>query len=369
MRTRWIVLVAAAAGFPARPVLATDAPHDASVLANQSCDDCHRLHGATGSGLTNQPTNFDLCRSCHNDPARTPAPGRLGMPWYTEDQAAPGAAGHHHSWSGGTGNPAYGADPPQDASMLSRTGGGRLQCSTCHDQHAAGPGFAPGSRHTSVAPGAPQNPSGGPAGATLTLVSAGGGALARGYRVYLPRAGEFVISHDAKLASPSWFNWNGTGWAAGTQAGPGRPFAAGTDVAADDPAVTIRFSTAGTAGQYWDFYVSYPFLRTANAVDQMCEDCHRSRVQSHTRVEGGDVAFPANGVNVFSHPVGVALDANGRGYDRAGGALLDANGALQGTGDGNPSNDLKLASDSTVRCMTCHYPHGADSNSLSADPR
>ncbi|MHB0972196.1 MAG: hypothetical protein ACYC60_20805, partial [Thermoanaerobaculia bacterium] len=66
-----------------------------------------------------------------------------------------------------------------------------------------------------------------------------------------------------------------------------------------------------------------------------------------------------------SHPVGVALNANGGGYDRA--TPLDANGLVQGgAGDGNPTNDLTLAG-STVQCLTCHGIHHADSNTQTPD--
>jgi hypothetical protein len=87
---------------------------------------------------------------------------------------------------------------------------------------------------------------------------------------------------------------------------------------------------------------------------------------THSQVESG-----GDGVKVFSHPSGpgVTLNANLQGYDRATSALLDASGVVQTTGDGNSTNDLSLGSDSTVRCMTCHYPHNADSNSLTVDGR
>jgi hypothetical protein len=71
-------------------------------------------------------------------------------------------------------------------------------------------------------------------------------------------------------------------------------------------------------------------------------------------------------VKVFSHPVGEQLT---RTYDRAPAAMLDSNGLAQATGDGLATNDLTLGSDNTVRCLTCHSPHNADSNSLTEDLR
>ncbi len=74
--------------------------------------------------------------------------------------------------------------------------------------------------------------------------------------------------------------------------------------------------------------------------------------------------------NLKSHPVGVALGANGRGYDRA--APLDGDGQAQGpTGsadvDGNSSNDLQLDDTNLVQCLSCHGVHYADSNTLTVD--
>ena len=109
--------------------------------------------------------------------------------------------------------------------------------------------------------------------------------------------------------------------------------------------------------------------RMANDLNQMCEDCHFYRVQTHTTVEG-----PGDGTKVFSHPVGQKLSANSKGYDRA--APLDVNGAPQsgarfatdGTGETNPTNNLVFdgsSPDNMVRCLTCHRVHYTDSNSLS----
>jgi len=74
------------------------------------------------------------------------------------------------------------------------------------------------------------------------------------------------------------------------------------------------------------------------------------------------------GTTVFSHPVGHALNANAKGYDRTGG-ILDAHGGLQSAGDGNRTNDLETGTGGAVTCLTCHHPHNADSNSLTVDPR
>lgn len=112
------------------------------------------------------------------------------------------------------------------------------------------------------------------------------------------------------------------------------------------------------------------FQRIANDLNQMCEDCHYYRIQTHAAIEG-----PTAGANSFSHPVTQGLNANTKGYDRA--APLDANGAAQngarfatgGAGDGNDTNNLVFdgSSPNKVRCLTCHRMHYTDSNSLSTD--
>ena len=125
-----------------------------------------------------------------------------------------------------------------------------------------------------------------------------------------------------------------------------------------------------TPGDRWvGFYVSYPALRLSVVASALCEDCHRSRVQSAARVENADPTYRVDGVNVFSHPSGPGVVLS-RPYDRtqgANGPILDAGGVAQTTGDGNPTNDLVLDASGQVRCLTCHSVHNADSNAATAD--
>jgi hypothetical protein len=120
----------------------------------------------------------------------------------------------------------------------------------------------------------------------------------------------------------------------------------------------VSFPNAGNtyaAGDAFAFWISYPFLRVANVSSSLCEDCHRDRVQSAACVEGTAPCTP-DGARLFSHPVGVAMS---KPYDHP--APLDADGSAN---DGIASNDLDLAGDGTVRCLTCHAVHNVDSNSL-----
>ncbi len=132
----------------------------------------------------------------------------------------------------------------------------------------------------------------------------------------------------------------------------------------DGTYVKVNIS-GGAVGDYCGFYVSYPFPRINNDKSAMCENCHLPRVMNKTGAETG-----ANGTKVFSHPVGDTMDTtNTRGGTAPLGNILDCDGRAQTTGDGNVTNNVKLATDNTVRCLSCHYPHATDSNSLSVNPR
>jgi predicted CXXCH cytochrome family protein len=341
---------------------AVSAPHDPSTIFNATgCEDCHRLHASTGSNLTNQPDNFTLCTNCHNNLA---AGFTFGGKWTSADQAAPGAGGHSHHWSGSTTSAAAGATPPTDAGLLANAPGGALQCSTCHDPHAAAAANAPAGRHVSVATGTPLAQTGGAAaGATMTL-TVGAGALPLGTRVRIgPAANQFQVSHDARRQLAAGVTW-GT-----TYSIPGPNVAVALSHAGDDPAVSVSFSAVPTAvGGYWDWYVGFPFLRLSVGEGELCVSCHGARKQAHADVESSSTYGWATG-KPFSHPVGEKLGANGRGYDLA--VPLDVNGAAQGSAgrDGNATNDLVLSPAGNVTCVTCHAAHGADSNSQSVDAR
>ncbi len=366
MRIRWLIPLGLAAAGAARPAFATTAPHDSSNTSDPGgtqCQSCHSLHNALGTALQNKATNFDVCDSCHSSKTG------FGFPWARADQAVPGAGGNHHNWENAAVNTTYETQTPQTTAMASRLKNGNLQCSTCHDQHVADASYAPSSYHfgpgtVGAARGVPTGNPSPPAGtATLTLTKGAGQLLPKGYRVRIgPALNQFQVAHDAALATPTW--------------GTAYTFTAGTPVtlsqAADDPnlQVTISSTTTDKVGDFWDFYVGYPFLRATNASGEMCEDCHRARVNN-------DTTSGADGTKVFSHPAGspggtpVSLS---RSYDRtvgSNGPILDANGAGQGTGsaDANATNDIVLGAGNKVMCLTCHSPHNADSNSLTVDVR
>jgi predicted CXXCH cytochrome family protein len=367
MRTGWLGILAVLSTVAPVAALGVDAPHDGSATIG-SCENCHMIHNATGGTLLNQPDNNTACTACHNPLSTTPSGARLGLPWNTEDQAVPGKGGQQHRWDALAVSPAFGAQAPTDTEMLKRIRDGRIQCAACHDPHADVKAFDPNALHTSIAAGVATNPTSG-AGMTMTLTAPAAAAVTKGYRVQVVYAagGNFriALSHNAKAAAGTvWYIHNGTSWVVGDTTGTtGTIRTAGTAVALDDgTSVQVTFTGTPAVGQFWDFYVSYAHLRASNVADAMCLQCHASRNQTHTDVEG-----PGDGVKVFSHPVGQGLNANAKGYDRAN--VLDANGALQAPGDGNPTNDLTLIGGTTVSCTTCHNVHNADSNSLTTDAR
>lgn len=371
MRTQKLLLAVAVSAL-CRVAVAGDAPHDGSQDASFTsglCAACHKLHSPSGGTLLGgYDSNNDSCFTCHNT---SPSPNnQLGLPWFASDQAVPGQGGMHHKWEGVALVPAYGAGLPADVELRQRLLDGGLQCATCHDVHWDTKAFAPGSVNTSLKLGQDYAKSGGAGTGTMRIDSVGAAAVTKGYRVMVrtaPPGATFIISNDSKRTPPTWLNWDGLGWIVGTQSGPGRPFTTGTPVTVDyEGAVAVVFGGAVAAGDYWDFYVSYPHLRATNVSDAMCVDCHAERVQSHACVTGTDCV--ADGTRVFSHPVGEPLDGT---YDRV--AVLDATGILQtdnaGLGDGNKTNDIALDGGTTVRCTSCHAPHNADSNSITIDKR
>lgn len=357
------LLLAAALLLPAA-ALATSAPHDPSTIQSSiGCEDCHTLHGAVGPTLTNQPDNFTECTNCHNNLG---AAFGFGGRWYTSDQGTPAAGGHSHHWDSSTTNAAYGATPPTNAAVLARTTNGLMQCSACHDQHAASPAWAPNNRHVSVATGSALAQSGGTAsGATMTLTIGAGTPLPLGYRIRIgPATNQFQISHNARMAASYGTPTFPTTY---TISAPNTPIA--LSQAGDDPTLSVSFSAIPTAtGGYWDFYVSYPYMRMANGEGELCVACHAVRNQLASDVESSATYGWASG-KAFSHPVGQALGANGKGYDVA--TALDVNGATQGSAgrDANPTNDLLFSPTGKVTCVSCHAAHRADSNSQTVDAR
>lgn len=242
---------------------ATDPPH--SLAESVNCNDCHDLHSATGAALTKEPTNVDLCISCH-----TSGGSATNKRIDPAEFAVPGVSGRHHSTGTlpAVSDPsnAYGLRAVDDLSSAALkmfyNKFGEVTCSVCHNQH-----------------------------------------------------------------SNAAVDWN-------------------------------AFSTTNN------------FQRIPNDLNQMCEDCHWFRAIGYATAKGENGSYPADGTNVFSHPVGDQL--NSQGYDRT--APLDYDGTAQTNApryetdqDGNTSNNLVLDSSTQIRCLSCHGMHYRDSNGTTVD--
>ncbi len=327
---------------------AADPPHwmSASIPeASISCSKgCHQLHQAAGGTLAAYAENVALCQSCHSGVGLA-----SGLPINTPDSAVPGERGSSHAFGAAAVNGAYGAALPSNQQMLLRVMDDRVVCSTCHDQHSATsvrggtPRISPTKRITAL-------------GSTGSATSGGtfSGASGFWYLVEIQTAGPLATARFR------WSKDNGTSWMGSNILTAATP----TPL---DSGVFVTFGGGSyVVGERWEFSGSYPFLRSAldtgdNASGpRFCRDCHSAWAQDHTAAHTWDGT-------VKSHPVGVGLNANGIGYDRA--VPLDANGVAQGgAGDGNAFNDLDLDPTGRVQCLSCHSPHFAPGNSAATAP-
>ena len=341
------LLVAGLANDPGGQLMAQDAPHWTSTQITIDCTTpCHVTHHATGGGLTTSASNVNLCQSCH-----TPAGLAGDLPINSADSAVPGVRGTSHAFDAAATNVLLGVQDPLDPPMLARVMEGQVVCSTCHNQHRAEGAFggrprvSPAKRVTAL-------------GSTGELTSGGVFSGPEGVWYLV----EIVTAGNDTSALFRYSKDNGTSWFPT----PPATLVAGADVALDS-GVTVTFGAGNYAlGEGWEFSGSWPFLRATldsgdnSAGDAYCRDCHRPWVMDHTSVHTYDGNFK-------SHPVGIALDANGMGYDRT--VPLDGNGAEQGAAgeDANPTNDLLFDGTGLVQCLTCHGVHYVDSNTLSVD--
>jgi hypothetical protein len=364
------ILLSAVLSLAPRLAAALDSPHD-KADTNTACYYCHSL--STLSPLGSQDFS-QACLSCHNRPGN-----RAGTQWLGIDEAVPGVTGNSHSWTKPLASATYGTANVLGSAQQALLVDGKLQCSVCHDPHTTAVGANPASMHASIPLGVgtlKTGTFGGATGSASMTLTATPGAVARGFRLRIQTVsgggGTFILSHDYGWNPNSWLNWVGGAWVPGTDAGPGQTFVNGVDVPLDTAGSSVRWTAGAVVGDYWDFYIGYPFLRFQNVTDAACYQCHAERVMDHVRARGLDRSYLPNGVRKFSHPVGVGLNANGFGSDRT--VILDSDGtagasATDGLGGvPNPTNDLVLTG-GVLGCTTCHAVHNADSNSLTVDAR
>ena len=335
------------------PTRAADPPHWAGVATSFDCStSCHQGHGSLGGALTSAAGNSNLCQKCHIS-----GQSAQDLPTNDADRADMVAeTGVHHAWNRSKTNLAAGANGTITSTAMSLRlntstvtcpTGDCVTCSTCHNQHEATSASGGLSRVGNAKPRTANTSTG-------TVASDGTftGAAGLWYLVEAQSNTTFRWSKDGGL---TWFASN-------------VPMAKGTAVTlADGNGVNVTFSVAGAfvASDRWEFSASWPFLRvpidsgdnTTGA--KFCRDCHSAWAMDHTGAETWTGT-------ARSHPVGVALNVNGGGYDRT--VPLDATGVAQTTGDGNPFNDLKLDAGGRVQCWSCHGAHYAPSNGSAVMP-
>ncbi len=338
---------------------AMDPPHTGVTVQGMTtpigCSSCHMVHNALGGALTNQKTEVNLCNSCHT----------------TSNFGFPGGGGDHHRWDAPAVSPDHDAVVPDATAypeMAIRVvhAGNKISCAVCHDQHdgatvsgSSTDGYAAaGGQHVS------QVAQSGSGLGTMTPVAVSTTAPAKSY-VLVFTAGGAVGSAAWQVSFDNGLSFGETQL---TAAGP----------MALDSSVSVTFdSSAGpfVTGEQYSFYVAYPLLRYPNQKNgqgsQLCNACHPARVQSALRARGDDLGYLPDGVRTFSHPVGEVLGqnpyaANDRGTGQ--GAILDASGSSQ-SAVMPPSQRISLDVSGSVHCGSCHYPHNADSSSISVNPR
>lgn len=345
------VFGAAALLVPGEPLRAADPPHWLGVATTYDCtNSCHQLHTSLGGSLTSQAGNANLCQSCHKS-----GQSASDLAVNDADRASLAAeTGLHHAWNVSKTNAAAGADGAiSSVAMMQRLNVSAatcptqdcITCSTCHNQHnstSASGGFArvgKAKQRTAL-------------GSTGTVTTGG---------TFTGANGLWYLVESQTNTTFRWSKDGGVSWFA-----QGVAMTKGTAQALDN-GVTVLFSSAGTfvANERWEFSASWPFLRLPidsgdnSTGAKFCRDCHSAWTMDHTGT--GTWTGAAR-----SHPVGIALNANGQSYDRA--TPLDANGVSQATGDGNPFNDLKLDATGRVQCWSCHGAHYAPSNGAAVMP-
>ncbi len=307
-----------------------DLPHAAPE--NVGCTSCHTLHNSLGPDLTNQPTNAALCKSCHTFTGTASS-----LPFADSDQARPGISGTSHSWSGlmpAVSNPAnaYGLRAATDlaiSELQSRVSesGNTVICSVCHDQHyQLNVPWDPFSSSTS------RGQTGTATGGTVNTLT--------------DTSQSWTVNQWANLSVKM---------KSGPDAGLERKVLSNT---ATQLILGSSFPSAVSAGNSYYLGSNRHFMRIANTADQLCLDCHYYRNQSDVATYTG---------TPLSHPVKRTLAAvkdptqffstPREPQSAAFAPQTGARGELNGGTDTNLKNNIVLASDLSILCLSCHGMH------------
>ena len=306
------------------------------------------MHGSLGSSLTSSALNATLCQSCHVSTGIAAAKLLVNSM-----QAVPGTGGTSHSWSGPIVNATYGAEIPTNAGVILRIEGTLKGQASQNSINNTTVTYASGNYTTNAL-----------AGWTIQFYTTAAGS-----------SNNKNLQRTVSSNTATTVTWS-----------PGLP---------QNPLIYDRYIVVPSSAKLscsichaqhsqqqlpWDPISNAIYnagvtnnrhmMRYKNELNQLCEDCHRSRVMNYADAKNETLA---NGVKQFSHPVGDLL--NSQGYDYA--APRDANGGAQtnsvspllanrfaGNVDGNQENNIVLDVNGKVRCLSCHRMHYEDSNSL-----
>ncbi len=310
--------------------LALDVPHAAPESVK--CSSCHTLHNYLGSNLTNQPTNAALCKSCHTLTGTASA-----LPFASFDQAKPGVSGTSHSWSGlmpAISNPsnAYGLRATADLTNLGvkrrvSEAGNAVICSACHDEHSQ--------------LNLPWDPMAVSTSRGQTGTATGGTAST-------------LVDTSKAWTENQWANAT-VKIMSGLNSGLVKRVLSNTA-----NQLTFQTSFPNSIGANTSYYLNSNrhFMRVTNTADQLCLDCHYYRNQSDVTTYTG---------TPLSHPIRKALTAakdptqffNIPREPQSAGFVPQAGtrGELNGGTDTNLKNNIVLASDLGILCLSCHDMH------------
>ncbi len=316
-------------------VFALDVPH--SAPEGVGCPSCHTLHNSLGPNLTNQPTNSALCKSCHTFTGTASA-----LPFTSSDQAKPGISGTSHSWTGlmpAVSNPlnAYGLRATADltnSAVKQRVSesGNAVICSACHDEH-----------NQLILPWDP-----------LAITTSRG-------QIGSATGGTTATLNDSSKS------WTVNQWANATvkiTSGPNNGMV--RRVLSNTPTqLTFGIPLANAVSATDSYYLNSGrhFMRILNSTNQLCLDCHFYRNQNDVRTyTGKPLSHPVNKTlaatkdptQFFSVPVEPAS----AGFVPQGGTR----GELNGGTDTNLKNNIALAQDLGILCLSCHQVHFSPSS-------
>lgn len=397
---------------------ASDYPH--ATPEGVECTSCHLSHNSLGGNLTNQTTNPILCKSCH-----TLTGTASNWPFKDSDQANPGVSGISHKWTGAmpaSSNPTNARGLRASADLKSSEMRTRLSgfnnvvtCSICHDQHShqntpwdpssfnastGDYGIATGGSTTAIVQDTKNWTTnqwtnyyvimnGGTdtnlfqrrlissnTNNTLTISTPFSSSVVLNDAYYITQnipTNSANESGTATSGSTTTITQTGKTWATDQWAGYSVKMTGGLNNGLErrvqsntttQLTLATPFPNAVAANDTYYLKSNRHFMRTNNALNEACIDCHSYRNQEDVTLYTG---------NPLSHPVGKSLSAvkdptqfftvprepGSAGFT----AQTGTRGELNGSPDTNVTNNIVLGLNNEINCLSCHGVHYTDSNS------